>query len=45
MSVNYEPYFEHFEICREFLNIAGYFALSYKGKLFPTGSHFLTSKG
>ena len=38
-SINYESYFEHFEICGQCLNITGHFALSYIVKLFF--SHFL----
>ena len=41
-SVNYESYFKDFEICEQFLNIIGYFPLSYAGKLISTGSHYFS---
>ena len=41
-SVNYESYFGHFEICGQFLDITGYFALSNIEKLISTGSHFFS---
>ena len=42
LSINYESYFRHFEICGQCLNIKIYFSLSYIVKLISTGGHFFS---